>query len=245
MPARPRTESERRTRKSRVDPALKAAGWEIVPFDPAKPIAWYREHAIEEYPTSHGPADYALVVDGELVGVVEAKKVGLGPQSVLTQAERYARGIQNRKATFNGSGVPFLYSTNGEVHWFQDVRHQLNQFRRLPGFHTPDALREMSTRDFEVECEWFTQNPNEHSRLRPYQIDANTAIEDAITHRRRQMLVAMATGTGKTFTMVNEVYRLLKSGVGKRILFLVDRRALAAQAVRAFGSFEPEVNKKF
>src|SRR5438477_317343 len=59
------------------------------------------------------------------------------------------------------------------------------------------------------------------------------------------MLVAMATGTGKTFTMVNEVYRLLKSGVARRVLFLVDRRALAAQAVRAFASFEPEPGLKF
>ena len=59
------------------------------------------------------------------------------------------------------------------------------------------------------------------------------------------MLVAMATGTGKTFMTVNEVYRLMKSGVAKRILFLVDRRALAAQAVRTFASFEPEPGHKF
>jgi len=63
--------------------------------------------------------------------------------------------------------------------------------------------------------------------------------------RKREMLVAMATGTGKTFTLVNQVYRLMKSGVGKRILFMVDRRALAAQAVRAFASFEPEPGWKF
>jgi type I restriction enzyme, R subunit len=75
--------------------------------------------------------------------------------------------------------------------------------------------------------------------------EANTAIEEAITGRKRLMLVAMATGTGKTFTLVNEVYRLMKSGVGQRILFLVDRRALAAQAVRAFASFEPEPGLKF
>lgn len=75
--------------------------------------------------------------------------------------------------------------------------------------------------------------------LRPYQFEANTAVEEAIAERRRQMLVAMATGTGKTFTMVNQVYRLMKSGVGKRILFLVDRRALAAQAVRGLGFLPP------
>jgi type I restriction enzyme R subunit len=65
-------------------------------------------------------------------------------------------------------------------------------------------------------------------------------MEKAIGDPKRKMLVAMATGTGKTFTLVNEVYRLMKSSVGQRILFLVDRRALAAQAVRAFASFEPE-----
>src|SRR5205814_1896211 len=104
----------------------------------------------------------------------------------------------------------FLYSTNGEVSWFQDVRHKLNRSRKVGGFHTPAALREMLARDVELEADWLAKNPNNHPRLRPYQIDANTAIEEAIVKHKRQMLVAMATGTGKTFTTVNEVYRLLK-----------------------------------
>src|SRR6185295_1621539 len=82
-------------------------------------------------------------------------------------------------------------------------------------------------------------------RLRAYQTRANDAVETAVAAGKRQMLVAMATGTGKTFTMVNQAYRLLRSQTAKRILFLVDRRALAAQAVRAFSVFEPEPNKKF
>lgn len=238
-------ESERRTRKERIDPRLETAGWEIVPFDAARQIDEYNGQAIQEYPTSNGPADYALVVDGKILGVVEAKKVGVGPQNVLTQAERYARGIDDGSFNFSGYGAPFLYSSNGELHWFQDVRSKANRFRQLPGFHTPDALREMMSRELDAESEWFDQNPNNHPRLRPYQIEANDAIETAIADRKRQMLVAMATGTGKTFTLVNEAYRLLKSGVGKRILFLVDRRVLAAQAVRAFASFEPEPSAKF
>jgi type I restriction enzyme, R subunit len=88
----------------------------------------YRHHAIEEYPTANGPADYALVVDGQLLGVVEAKKVTLGPQNVLTQAERYSKGIDGISSSVYGA--PFLYSTNGEVFWFQDVRHKLNRSRR-------------------------------------------------------------------------------------------------------------------
>jgi type I restriction enzyme R subunit len=104
----------------------------------------------------------------------------------------------------------------------------------------------MLTRDLDAQCDWFTEHAARHpSWFRPYQVEACTAIEQAIANRKRQMLVAMATGTGKTWTLVNEVYRLLESGVGKRILFLVDRRALAAQAVRTFTSFEPEPNKKF
>jgi type I restriction enzyme, R subunit len=89
--------------------------------------------------------------------------------------------------------------------------------------------------------------PNDHPKIlaRPYQGVANAEIEKAIGERKRQMLVAMATGTGKTFMTENEVYRLMKSGAAKRILFLVDRRALAAQAVRTFASFEPEPGHKF
>ena len=106
-------------------------------------------------------------------------------------------------------------------------------------------MKELLGRDFDVACGWFTANPNNHPRLRPYQVEANTAVERAIADRKRQMLVGMATGTGKTFTTVNQVYRLMKAGVGRRILFLVDRRALAAQAVNAFASFEPEPGLKF
>src|SRR5881397_4076938 len=87
------SESERRTRKSRVDPRLKARGWDVVPFDGAGRLDRCRHHALEELPTANGPADYALMVDGVLVGVVEAKKVTLGPQNVLTQAERYSKGL--------------------------------------------------------------------------------------------------------------------------------------------------------
>ena len=99
--------------------------------------------------------------------------------------------------------------------------------------------------DIEAAYERLKQLPNNHPRLRPYQIEANEAVEDAIIRRKRQMLLAMATGTGKTFVTVNQIYRLMKTGAAKRVLFLVDRRALAAQAVRSFAAFEPEPGLKF
>jgi type I restriction enzyme R subunit len=239
------TKSEYLTRKQIIDAKLRAAGWNVVPYKPNRALSACENCAIEEYPTESGPADYALCVGGQILGVVEAKKLTLGPQEVLTQAERYSRGLTSNPFDFNGFHVPFLYSTNGEVIWHHDVRHSLNRSRQVAAFHTTEALRESVSRDAEASADVLLARPNDHPRLRPYQREANAAIEQAIVNRKRQMLVAMATGTGKTFTMVNEVYRLMKSGVAKRILFLVDRRALAAQAVRAFASFDPEPNQKF
>jgi type I restriction enzyme R subunit len=239
--------SEFVTRKQIVDAKLKAAGWNVGKFDQDKPLSEYDRCAIEEYPTENGPADYALCVGGVILGVVEAKKLSLGPQNVLTQAERYSRGLMASPFEFRGYRVPFLCSTNGAVIWYHDVRHELSRSREIAKFHTPDALTEFLARDLEAAAAKLRAMPNDHPRIlaRPYQVDANTEIEKAIEARKRQMLVAMATGTGKTFMTVNEIYRLMKSGTAKRILFLVDRRALAAQAVRTFASFEPESGLKF
>jgi type I site-specific restriction endonuclease len=233
------------TRKRVVDPKLKAAGWRIVPFSLGARLSSYDRCAIEEFETENGPADYALCVEGQILGIVEAKKLSLGPQGVLTQAERYSKGAIASALNFRGYRVPFLYSTNGEVIWHHDTRHDLCRSHPIAAFHTPDALTERLGKDFDAACQTLLKTPNDHPRLRPYQREANAAIEKAISDRKLQMLVAMATGTRKTFTMVNEVYRLMKSEVAKRILFLVDRRALAAQAVLAFSSFEPEPGLKF
>lgn len=243
-PAQP-SNSEWLTRKKLIDSMLKASGWKVVPFVEGKPLAAQDCCAIEEYPTAAGPADYALCSDGKIVGIVEAKKLTLGPQNVLSQAERYSKGIKQPGLHFGEYGVPFLYSTNGEVIWHHDIRHAMNRSRQIARFHTPEALRELLNRHFDEALAHLHALPNNNPGLRPYQREANDGIENAISDRKRAMLVAMATGTGKTFTLVNEIYRLMKSGAAKRILFLVDRRALAAQAVRAFASFEAEQGLKF
>lgn len=237
-------ESEAQTRRDRIDGCLKQAGWIVVPWSQSLEITSLNHHAVEEYPTDNGPADYALVVDGQLLGIVEAKKLTLNPSGVLVQAERYSQGVSESPLNYAGFRVPFLYATNGELIRFHDVRDSLNVSRPIVQFHTPTALKEFFGRDISAR-HWFLENPPSHSKLRDYQKEANTAIENAIADGKRQMLVAMATGTGKTFTAVNQCYRLLKSQTARRILFLVDRRALAAQAVRAFSVFEPEPNKKF
>ena len=82
--------SEEATRKSRIDPRLSGVGWSVVPFTGTDPHS-YAKAAVEEFETASGPADYALCDADQILGVVEAKKLSLGPQGVLVQAERYSK----------------------------------------------------------------------------------------------------------------------------------------------------------
>lgn len=110
------TESEARTRKERIDARLRSPvlDWIIVRNDEVLDFSSLARHAVEEYPTGTGPADYALFVDGKLLGIIEAKKVSLGAENVLEQAKRYARGVPDTVGEWRGYKVPFLYSTNGD-----------------------------------------------------------------------------------------------------------------------------------
>ncbi len=215
-------ERESDTRLRRIDPKLEAAGWAV-----SQPAGMTLETslwptALAEFPTSDGPADYALCVAQRVSAVVEAKKLTVGPHGVLIQAERYSRGIKQQPRFQGEYGVPFLYSTNGEQIRFHDVRREHNRSRWVSGFHTPAALGELLERDFDAELETLA-GLAQNAQLRPYQRDANAAIEQAIGEGKRKLLVTMATGTGKTLMTVNEIYRLMKSGVARRVLFLVDR----------------------
>jgi type I restriction enzyme R subunit len=238
-------ETEKQTRKERIDKRLVECGWQIVTYNRDTPLITYSHHAVREYPTDSGPVDYALFCERIIIGVIEAKKLSLGPQNVLIQAQRYAQGISQSNFNFDGFRVPFIYSTNGEIFWFQDLRERNSYSRRIANFHRPEALNEMLKKDLQAYSKWFELHPNEHDRIRPYQINATKAIEQAIIQGKRKIFIAKATGTGKTFTMVSQIHRLMKSGLALRILYLVDRRALAAQAVLEFNSFEAEPGMKF
>lgn len=232
------SESEKQTRKKRIDNQLKKLGWEIMPYENGLNTSTLIKHAVEEYPTENGPADYALFVHGKLLGIIEAKKYGIGAQNVLEQAKRYSRGVVHNVAKWGEYMVPFLFSSNGEQVFFIDIRQQQNLSRQLQDFYSPQALWEFFNRDEILSSLWFKEFPVDNPRLRPYQKKAIEATEASIVLGKRKMLLAMATGTGKTFTTVNQIFRLLKSKKAKRILFLVDRKALAAQAATAFAAFE-------
>lgn len=234
-------ESESVTRKKRIDTRLSSSlvNWIIIPFKEDLDTSKLECHAVEEYQTETGPADYALFVNGKLLGIIEAKKIAVGAENVLEQAKRYSRGVKNTTGEWREYKVPFLYSTNGEIIFHLDVRNKENTSYQISDFHSPKALLDKFMRNSEGAENWFQKNPvSAIARLRPYQIEAVESIEKALTHGKKKMLLAMATGTGKTFTMVSSIYRMLKSGYSKRILFLVDRRALAAQAVSELSAFQ-------
>jgi type I restriction enzyme R subunit len=235
--------SEAVTRARLIDSKLLQAGWS--PISAYSPQHQTTLVAFTEYPTANGPADYALFHQGEPLAVVEAKKLAVGPQNVLQQAQRYARALEPSPFDFGGFRVPFVYSTNGERIYFQDLRSPHSRSREIKRFHTPAALRELLGQDWATATTALRGTPIDHPVLRPYQVEAIAAVEQAFQAGRRRMLVTMATGTGKTLTTIALLYRLLKAGVARRVLFLVDRRALAAQAVSAFGRFDAEPGLKF
>lgn len=240
-------ESEWLTRKTRIDARLRSLNppWRIIPWRDGLDVSQLACHAVTEFPTANGPTDYALFVNGVLLGIIEAKKVTVNPQNVLEQAKRYAEGAFQGPGNWNGFRVPFLYATNGEIIWHLDARPEIRVSRQIANFHTASALGELFAFDPTPANTWLLDTPPERiTRLRPYQIGAITATEAAIRSGRRELLIAMATGTGKTFLTVAQIYRLLESKLTKRILFLVDRKALAAQAVRTFNAFDtPQGNK--
>lgn len=238
-------ESEKITRKKRIDQQLKAAGWLIIPYSEGMDLSTLSNHAIEELQTKNGPADYALVVNGKLLGVVEAKKLEVGAANVLEQAKRYSKGADKTIGEWNQYRVPFLYSSNGELIYYLDVRDNKNISRPIYSFHTPEAMETLFNAKRDTALQWLKDKPINTPGLRPYQKEAIQAFENNLEDGKRLMLLAMATGTGKTFTTVNLVYRMLASSYAKRILFLVDRKSLAAQAVTAFASFDTPRNIKF
>ncbi|MGL5807017.1 MAG: type I restriction-modification system endonuclease [Xenococcaceae cyanobacterium] len=247
---------EDETRRLLIDTKLRAAGWEVDSdnFTYAKGIRPQKGKnlAIAEYPTKNGRADYALFVGLEIVAVVEAKRQSKDVSSDIDQAKRYSKGYQIKEDETLSNGhpwgeyrVPFVFATNGreyleQLHtksgiWFCDVRNPNNLRRPLQGWYSPEGLIKLLQQDKQqahrqLEKEDFNYN----IELRDYQIKAIEKVESAIATNQQRILLAMATGTGKTKTAIVLVYRLLKAKRFNRILFLVDRAALGEQTVNSF-----------
>lgn len=220
-----------------------------------------RNLAIAEWPTdstvgNHGRADYALFIGLRFVGIIEAKAEHKDIPSVIDyQGKDYPRNIravdaQYQIGTWNDYKVPFTFATNGRPYleqyktksgiWFQDLRKPSNVPKPLRGWMSPENLMELLGKDIDAGNRALKQMPFDLLRdkdglnLRDYQLRAIQAAEQAIIDGKNTALLAMATGTGKTRTVLGMIYRFLKTGRFKRILFLVDRTALGEQALDVF-----------
>ncbi|MGS4986493.1 type I restriction-modification system endonuclease [Roseibium sp. RP-7] len=209
-----------------------------------------RNLAIAEWPAEGGRADYALFVGETCVGVIEAKREAADVPGVLAQAQRYATNLRLQPENIAEGGpwqhglnapyrVPFIFATNGRPFiqqwktksgiWHCDLRHANNHPSAMRQWFTPQDLLAKLEIDLEAAVEGMAEKTFGKGALRPYQEDAIDAIENAIGEGQREILISMATGTGKTRTSIALMYRLLKHKRFNRILFLVDRKALGKQ----------------
>lgn len=222
-----------------------------------------------EYKGKKGRADYVLFAGLTPIAVVEAKKENTNVAGKIPQAERYSRGF-NVTTPMQGAWelagmtiawpdesdghykIPFVYSCNGRPYvpqlaeqsgtWFRDTRDSANIKRALPTFHTPEGLLDQLKRSKEEAQHKLQSEPFGYLKLRDYQQKAIVAVENTLAKEIRNALLAMATGTGKTRTIIGLMYRFLKAERFKRILFLVDRTALGQQAIEAFNEAPLEQN---
>ncbi|QNL48950.1 type I restriction-modification system endonuclease [Olivibacter sp. SDN3] len=256
-----------------IDVNLRKMGWEadtkllnakIHKTQPEKG----RNMAIAEWPVKGGYADYALFIGTSLYGVVEAKKYGQDISTNLDQSKRYALNIIPQEGIeilgeWQGYKVPFLYSTNGREYlqqiatksgiWYLDVRETYNNSKSIKGFHSPDDLRKKFEQDIALANKKLQANSLDFLQsktglsLRDYQIKAIEAVETIVINHPEvdRALLAMATGTGKTRTIIGLAYRLIQTNRFKRILFLVDRTLLAKQALDGFKDYKVDDLKSF
>ncbi|MDZ8118180.1 type I restriction-modification system endonuclease [Pontiella agarivorans] len=251
--------SEAETRQL-IDDQLNAAGWiaDTVNLRYAKGTRPEkgRNKAIAEWPTASGPADYALFVGMDLIGFVEAKKWDRQVVSDVGQAKRYSRDVEIKgeesfiAGPWNQYKAPFMFATNGRPYlqqlkdksgiWFLDGREPTNHPKPLHAWYSPEGLKDLLKHNIPEACKKLGQEPFDYLGLRRYQETAIRKVEEALQNNQKSILLAMATGTGKTRTALGLIYRMIKSDRFKRVLFLVDRNALGEQASNSFHDVQIE-----
>ena len=197
-----------------------------------------RNMAIAEWKTNSdvgndGYVDYGLFVDTKMVATIEAKASYKDVSAVIDfQCKDYSRNISDEDKAYqlgdwNGYKVPFTFATNGRAYnqqletksgiWFLDLRRADNAPKALRGWLSPMGVIELLERNISLGNEKLRALPldllcdEDDLNLREYQIRAIQAVEREIINGRKNILIAMATGTGKTRTVLGMIYRFLSA----------------------------------
>ena len=225
---------EAQTRDLYIDLLLKEAGWNL---DPQQGNDVKREFEVQGMPNIEGKGfvDYVLWGDdGKPLAVVEAKRTRRDARVGQQQAKLYADCLQTQFGQ-----RPLIYTTNGYEHWFWD--DTTYPPRPVQGFHKKDELQLLIQRRTSARpLAAASINPaivERHYQLRAVRRIGETFGKD----RQRKALVVMATGAGKTRTVIALVDQLMRANWAKRVLFLADRVALVNQAANAFKVHLPDV----
>lgn len=248
-----------------IDKQLIDAGWEAsstaLTYKNGTRPQIGRNLAIAEWPVEKGFADYVLFVGLKAIAIVEAKRQSIDVYNALEQSKRYSKAyiIRDNETlpdkSWGDYKIPFLFATNGRPFlrqletksgiWFQDIRKAQNRSRPLNGWYSPEGLIDLLKQDLDLATNSLTSAQLEYLPLRDYQCIAIKKVEEALAHNERKILIAMATGTGKTQTAICLIYRLIKAQRFRRILFLVDREALGEQVSGAIETVPIEDFKPF
>jgi type I restriction enzyme R subunit len=261
---------EKRAREN-IDKLLAAAGWDVQDFKQAN-IHASRGVALREFTLveGHGHADYLLYLDGKAAGVIEAKKEGATLTGVEIQSARYSQGLPATLPAWRRP-LPFLYESTGIETHFTNVLDPEPRARNVFAFHTPATLATWLGLDSPPLKKWgpggisaaandataryelstfltrarsmppLVTEWGEH-KLWPAQITAIRNLEASLAQNKPRALIQMATGSGKTFTAISFIYRLIKFAGARRVLFLVDRGNLGRQAKKEFDQYVSPVN---
>jgi len=221
-----------------IDKKLKDAGYiiqDMREYDPTASLGV----AVREYPTNSGEADYVLFIDRVPVGVIEAKATEKGEKLMSVAEQSFGYAKSGLKYFVDSKPLRFTYEATDILTHFCDLNDANARTRSVFSFHKPETLRN-----------WINSESTLRNRLKAFPIfdshgfrDCQTKaiinLEKSFAENRPRALVQMATGAGKTFTAITNVYRLLKYAKAKRILFLVDTKNLGEQAEEEFRKYAP------
>ena len=236
---------EAKTRRELIDPKLIASGWVIQDRSEINLSASFGV-AIREFPLDGGlAADYMLFAGQKAVGVVEAKPEGHTLSAVADQSGVYIVSLPEN-IPHVALPLPFAYESNGNETFFRDIRDPSPRSRRVYNFHRPETLASWANESLTLRARLQSFPPLITTNLWPPQIQAINNLEKSFAEDKPRALIQMATGSGKTVTAISAIYRLIKYGKARRVLFLVDRSNLGRQALKEFQSYiTPDDGRKF
>ena len=230
--------------RKKIDSLLEQAGWHVQDYKRIN-LSASLGIAVREFPLKTGFADYFLFINRKLVGAIEAKSIGTTLSGVEIQIDKYLDGVP--EIYLNNNEHPrFGYESTGEETYFRDMKDPEYRSRRVFSFHMPQTLYDWYKEQNTLRQKLKILPPLIEERLWGPQIEAIKNLEQSLSHGKPKALIQMATGSGKTFTSVSFVYRLIKFANARRVLFLVDRNNLGRQTKREFEQYiTPDDGRKF